>query len=253
MRTFVRVMFPLLVVVAIAMPVLSDTTATGKALTSRELRGQKAYLEYCAMCHGDQGAGNGSMAAQIQTKYGLKVPHLEDRARLVEIGGRKKIEEIIRKGGAHTGRSEVMPAWGERLGSDLVRDLADYVMILPDAMRGIPAATVRAYLQAPPGTPEDGRRLYVHHCAACHGPAGKGDGSMAKSLWQRDKVKPRDLTDAKYFSTRKDSDIYAVISLGGGHMGKAKFMPHWSGYLSPDQIKDLVSYIRSISNTASQP
>jgi mono/diheme cytochrome c family protein len=30
-------------------------------------------------------------------------------------------------------------------------------------------------------------------------------------------------------------------------------MPVWAGYLTPDQVKDLVSYIRVISHTAPQP
>ena len=30
-------------------------------------------------------------------------------------------------------------------------------------------------------------------------------------------------------------------------------MPHWGGYLSAAQIKDLVSYVRMISHTAPRP
>ena len=44
-----------------------------------------------------------------------------------------------------------------------------------------------------------------------------------------------------------------TISLGGGHVGKSPYMPAWAVYLSPGQVKDLVSYIRTISRTESQP
>lgn len=37
---------------------------------------------------------------------------------------------------------------------------------------------------------EYGRRAYAAHCASCHGPAGQGDGPVAKDL----KVPPTDLT-----------------------------------------------------------
>jgi len=40
------------------------------------------------------------------------------------------------------------------------------------------------------GFVEKGRRLYVRHCAACHGIDGKGNGPAATSL----KVPPSDLT-----------------------------------------------------------
>jgi mono/diheme cytochrome c family protein len=37
---------------------------------------------------------------------------------------------------------------------------------------------------------EAGRTLYLHYCASCHGPAGRGDGPVASSLGE----KPTDLT-----------------------------------------------------------
>src|SRR5688572_12191158 len=40
---------------------------------------------------------------------------------------------------------------------------------------------------------EAGKKLYQRHCAACHGPNGKGDGGMALSGGE-----PSDLTDGAW-------------------------------------------------------
>ncbi len=47
--------------------------------------------------------------------------------------------------------------------------------------------------------------------------------------------------------------VFALVSLGGAHFHKSPYMPIWSVTLRPAQIKSLVSYVRSISRTKSQP
>ena len=60
-------------------------------------------------------------------------------------------------------------------------------------------------------------------------------------------ARPRNLTDAAYMSTLKDKKIYATISLGGGHFKKAVQMPAWNLTMTPAQMKNLVAYIRTLS------
>jgi mono/diheme cytochrome c family protein len=76
---------------------------------------------------------------------------------------------------------------------------------------------------------------------------------MADTLWARNRIRPRNLTDSTYFATKTDQEIFATISLGGAHFHKSGYMPMWSVSLSPAQIKDLISYIRTISHTTSKP
>ena len=215
-------------------------------------RGQEAYLAYCAMCHGEWGEGDGPLAEQLQKQSGIRPAHLNDRARLGEMG-RQELVHVIERGGAHTGRSNLMPPWGERLDADVINHIADFVMTLPDLKPGIPASTIEKYLQAPPGTPAEGRKLFVFYCTICHGPYGKGDGLLADTLRARNNIRPRNLTDSLYLAKKTDQELYATVSLGGGHMGKSVFMPAWTVTLTPSQIKDLVSYVRAISHTASRP
>jgi mono/diheme cytochrome c family protein len=214
-------------------------------------RAQQAYLAYCAMCHGPQGAGDGEVAAALR-RSSILVPRLDDAARLERVS-RAGVLRIILAGGAHVGRSNVMPEWGGLVGQGLANNLADYVMSIPGRGPELPGATIQRYLQSPPGTPGEGRKLYVYRCSACHGPSGRGDGPSGEVLRRKRGVRPRDLTNARHFAGKTDRDLFAILSLGGAHMGKSVYMPAWSNDLTPAQIKDLVAYLRQLSGTRPRP
>ena len=176
----------------------------------------------------------------------------DDEARARELG-RDAVRKVIAEGGAHTGRSNLMPGWAEKLEEPTIDDILAYVLTLPGSKPGVTEATLQKYLEAPPGAPAEGRRVYLHFCSACHGPYGKGDGPYAEALRQQHNIRPRDLTDSTYVGRKTDQDLFAIVSLGGGHMGKSTFMPAWTVSLTPGQIKDVVSYVREISKTPPQP
>lgn len=213
--------------------------------------GQRTYLSYCAMCHGNSGNGDGEVAA-VMLQKGVAVARLNDGERMNGLT-KDDIAKVIAKGGAHTGRSNLMPAWGELLGPDLVSALALYVSTLSATHPAIPNATLQQYLAAPEGAPADGRILFVHHCSACHGAYAKGDGPIGERLWAEHKVRPRDLTDSAYVASRTDRELFAVVSRGGGHFKKSTFMPAWTVTLSPAQISDVVAYVRTVSRTVARP
>lgn len=233
-------------------PPATSQTAAAPADTTGLTQGHQVFLADCAMCHGVWGEGDGPLAAEMRQQSGVGPAQLNDRARLDELG-RDEIVRIIKEGGAHTHRSNLMPAWGNRLDPKVIGEVADFVMTLPDENPGTPDATIEKYMSAPPGVPEEGRKLFVFYCTSCHGPYGHGDGVMADTLKARNGVAPRNLTDTQYMSKLTDQDIYVTLSLGGAHSGKSPFMPAWTATLKPDQIKDLISYIRAISHTPSQP
>ena len=215
------------------------------------LRGGRAFLANCAMCHGNGGNGDGDAAPEIK-KEGVTVARLND-AEMMDRLTRAQVVDVITKGGGHTNRSNIMPAWAEKLDAQTISDIADFVMLLRTANPAIPRATLAAYLQSPAGVPADGRELFVHHCVACHGDGGKGDGPYGLRLAKDHNIHPRNLTDAAYIGTRSDKDLFAVITLGGGHFRKAVFMPSWTVTLTPAQVKNLVAYIRGLSHTPSRP
>jgi len=88
-----------------------------------------------------------------------------------------------------------------------------------------------------------GEGAFMGYCLPCHGMEGKGDGPLADSL--EGGVKPRNLSDAEYMSTRSDQELFNVIKNGGKIAGFSDVMPDW-GYNFPDSdIKAIVQYIRS--------
>lgn len=214
-------------------------------------RAQQAFLAYCGMCHGPRGAGDGEVATALK-RSSIIVPRLDDAPRLAKIG-RAGVLRIVTEGGAHAGRSNVMPEWGGLVGPALAGELADYVMSLPGQGPGLEAVTLGNYLKAPAGVPEQGRAIYVYRCSACHGPAGKGDGPSGELLRRKHGSRPRDLTNARFMRSRSDQQLFSTISLGGGHVGKSNYMPSWANDLTPGQIKDVVAYLRQISKSAPKP
>lgn len=74
---------------------------------------------------------------------------------------------------------------------------------------------------------------YKAKCATCHGPDGKGDTAMGKTM------KVKDLGSAEV-QKQSDADMATLIEKG------KKPMPGYEGKLTQDQIDSLVKYVRSL-------
>ncbi len=92
------------------------------------------------------------------------------------------------------------------------------------------------------GNPGAGRKVHVDNCLRCHGAQGRGDGPAAQLL----KTKPANWTDKKKMSGLSDAYLYKIISGGGGAVGKSTLMPGFKGKLNDSQIRDVISFIRSL-------
>ena len=76
--------------------------------------------------------------------------------------------------------------------------------------------------------------IYKAKCAACHGPDGSGDTAVGKKLGTHD-FRSSDVQKGS------DEDLAEIIA-----KGKNK-MPAYEKSLKPDEIKGLVTYIRSFA------
>jgi mono/diheme cytochrome c family protein len=83
---------------------------------------------------------------------------------------------------------------------------------------------------------EEGRKLYLRHCASCHGAGGKGDGSMALAGGT-----PANLVDETWDHGSTDGEIFVVI-----RDGSSSDMEGYKEKLSDKQIWQIVNYLRSI-------
>ncbi|MBF0368677.1 MAG: cytochrome c [Magnetococcales bacterium] len=85
-----------------------------------------------------------------------------------------------------------------------------------------------------------GEGTFQSYCMPCHGFEGKGDGMLSESLG----VKPRDLTDVAFMSSKTDAHLFQVIKKGGASVGLTENMTPFEGQLSDQEIKNVVSYLR---------
>jgi mono/diheme cytochrome c family protein len=83
---------------------------------------------------------------------------------------------------------------------------------------------------------EAGKKLYQRYCASCHGPQGKGDGSLALAGGT-----PSDLTDETWDYGSTDGEIFAVI-----RDGVSSDMLAYKEKLTEKQIWQVVNFIRSL-------
>ena len=75
---------------------------------------------------------------------------------------------------------------------------------------------------------------YKSKCAGCHGPDGKGETAAGKAMKAGSFAAPE-------VAKMSDDDLATAIA-----KGKNK-MPAYEKSLKPEQIKDLVSFIRSLA------
>jgi mono/diheme cytochrome c family protein len=93
-----------------------------------------------------------------------------------------------------------------------------------------------------PAGPESAGRVYLRHCAACHGTGGRGDGFNARFL----PVKPTNHSDPVYLSTRPDDTLFDGIHAGGYILNRSQLMPAWGETFTPREIRELVGFIRTL-------
>ncbi|MCV6620396.1 MAG: c-type cytochrome [Cellvibrionaceae bacterium] len=101
-------------------------------------RGQELFANFCFLCHGQQGKGDGRMAKLLQTApANLRKSQLDNKA----------LAEIIRKGGAGVNRSEQMPAWGDQFTAIDVQSLVLFIKSLQEEPMDADKAKKRAAIK----------------------------------------------------------------------------------------------------------
>lgn len=224
--------------------------------------GRRAYDLYCVGCHGISGDGRGPAADMLIVKPRDFTKGIY-KFRSTPTGTLPTDEDlykVITRGIYRTS----MPDWAllserERLA------LVEYVKTFyPEWRARGPGAPI--HIPRPPaslGSPESvarGAELYeMLDCAACHGPAGKGDGPSAHTLdadiWGNPQ-KPFDFTKGQLKGGPTPQDVYRTFMTGIG--GTA--MPSYADIFEepddenifPGDAWNLVSYILSLRQAPQQ-
>jgi cytochrome c oxidase cbb3-type subunit III len=166
--------------------------------------GQNLYLNYCAQCHASDARGSRGF------------PNLADGD--WQWGGDPKVilETIL------NGRVGVMPPFGQALGADGVKDVANYVL----SLSGAPADSIRV---------ARGKEKFMEVCAACHGPEGKGNPALGAP----------NLTDKVWLYGAGEPSIIETVT-----QGRNNVMPAWKDFLGEQKAHVLAAYVWGLSNKA---
>ena len=87
--------------------------------------GQETYEQYCALCHGAQGQGDGSLSANLDPK-----PRNHTDGAYMNALTDAHLLKVIGEGGAAAGLAPIMPAWKDILSAQQIQDVMAFVRTL---------------------------------------------------------------------------------------------------------------------------
>jgi len=166
--------------------------------------GQRLFVTYCAQCHG------------ADAKGAKGFPNLTDKDWLY--GGEPETIQTTILGG----RQGMMPPWGQVLGAEGVKDVANFVR----SLSGLANDSLRA---------QRGKEIFAQNCVACHGPEGKGTQAMGAP----------NLTDKVWLYGSSEATIIETVT-----NGRQNKMPMFKDFLGEAKVHLLAGYVLSLSKDA---
>lgn len=171
--------------------------------------GASAFKVNCSNCHGSGAEGS------------IGYPNLNDDDWLWG-GDLDTIQQTI----AHGIRDAVdpetriadMPAFGEMLQTDEIRQVAAYVV----SLTGTPRDATMV---------EPGKQIFLDNCSSCHGEDAKGNRELGAP----------NLADAIWLKVHGEAEIAEQV-----RAPKHGVMPAWQARLNGDTVKQLTVYIHSL-------
>lgn len=176
--------------------------------------GHAVYTRYCALCHGSEGQGYAADNA----------PALANQAFL-----RTASDRFLTAAIADGRPGTPMSAWHARHGGPLddakIAQLVRYLRSLQTEPRAIVDGVEVQ------GDAMRGRLIYAQRCARCHGARGEGVDAIG-------------LANPALLATASDGFLQYAIS----HGRSGTRMPSFAGQLTPQQIDDVVVFVRSFAS-----
>ena len=222
-------------------------TRVGNLVGNAE-HGKFLYQRYCIFCHGQFGDGTGESA-----------PYLDPKPRDFTKGVYKcrstpsgslpldsDLFDTIGRGMHASG----MPAWRPLVRQDRV-DLVAYVKSFSPRFKDekpVPAVTIPPETPDTPDSIKRGADLFQsNNCWSCHGKDGRGYGPSASTLTDSKgyPIQPFDFTSGKEFKCG-DTNREMFRDLMTGLDGTP--MPSFTDSMKPDQMWDVVHFIRTLSS-----
>ena len=96
--------------------------------STKVVAGAKLYSQYCAVCHGKTGRGDGAGAASLKPK-----PRNFREPKLLKCKTDEDLFKVISKGGPALGMSSAMVGWGAILKEPQIRQVVAFVRSIADS------------------------------------------------------------------------------------------------------------------------
>ncbi|MBW2232061.1 MAG: c-type cytochrome [Deltaproteobacteria bacterium] len=197
----------------------ADSTQTQAA--EDVVKGEVLYEQLCQACHGQYGRGDGPVAGDLTTRP----PDLTNSALMADRSDDDIVANLIRTG-TDTHTPMVM---ARVVKEESLRNALAYMRTLSVPGKHV---SVRA-----------GQDLYQTFCWICHGEKGDGQGPAAARLPGN---KPRDFTSSDFVIEGRENEIYEIVRTGAASsIHGSDYMLEWGTKLSPQQMKDLVEYLKT--------
>jgi cytochrome c oxidase cbb3-type subunit 3 len=171
--------------------------------------GQSAFADNCAACHGRGGAGLPGGYPSLADDGWLWGGSLDQIHQTIAYGVRNDHDQA---------RASMMPAYGNILDQEQIRNVAHYVKSL--------SADVDA-----PERVSAGSQVYAQQCVACHGAEAKGNPALGAP----------NLSDQIWLYGGEISELVSQIT--NPQHGN---MPAWEGRLDDETIKMLAVYVHTL-------
>ena len=104
---------------------LATRNVPANAMAESQVRGHKVYQHYCAICHGDEGQGNGFNSTNLAVS-----PRDFTSPQFWQQATDERLLLTVANGGPAVGKSVLMPAWGRTLTDRQLHDVVAFLHTL---------------------------------------------------------------------------------------------------------------------------
>lgn len=92
----------------------------------------------------------------------------------------------------------------------------------------------------------EGKRLFLHYCAPCHGEDAEGSGRYFPSHIN---PQPPDFINSEYFQETSESVMFRAIKFGSKALGKSNYSPPYGKTLRDEEIKYIIDYLKFLKKS----
>lgn len=209
-------------------------------------KGREVYEVNCAVCHGQNGDGNGMAAHMFQIKPRDFTKGIF-KFRSTSFGSLPTDEDLFRIISRGVRRTAMVAQ--DDLSEEDRRAVVQYVKTFSPRFQKDRPESPMPIPKAPPrtkGLVAKGREIYQKaECGECHGRGARGDGPSAGQLKDEwgNPIRPADLTRRPFKGGSTPRDLFRTMVTGLGGTP----MPSYRDALTDEELWALVYYVLSLS------